>query len=579
MSAADTLPAAFRRRVAESGHQPAVVFHDGQQFQHWDWLQLGGEASRAAVALVRAGCQPRDRVVQLSENRREWIVADLAIMLARCVHVPLHATLSAAQVQAQIADCQPRVIIVSNQDQADKLVSPQSSRSRETSDTAELKSHDFSYEEGLPAPAIFTHDTCNTPFRPGPDLVRLSDAATEIPDAEADQLAVDAATQTAPGELATVLYTSGTTGEPKGVMLSHGNLVSNAAAMVEAFRHGGSDLRLSLLPWSHVFARTCDLYTWILSGATLIVANRREQILDDCAALSPTLINAVPYFYERLHRRAAELHKLDEPGWLRGLLGGRIRFCCCGGAALQRHVAEWFAAQQVPLVEGYGLSETSPVITAATPDANRIGTVGPPLPGVKVRIASDGEIETRGPHVMLGYYRQPAATAEVLHDGWLRTGDLGRLDADGYLTITGRKKELIVTAAGKNIAPTLIEGLLAADPLIHQAIVFGDGRNYLVALIVPEPDPLRAEIFSRHIALASREEALTHPAVLSLYAERITQRLAHLSRHEQIVRFRLIGRALSQERDELTPTLKLRRSVIAEHFATEIAAMYDDSAK
>jgi long-chain acyl-CoA synthetase len=391
---------------------------------------------------------------------------------------------------------------------------------------------------------------------------------------EADRLAADAVSQTRPDDLATILYTSGTTGEPKGVMLSHANLVSNAAAMVKRFCNSGGDLRLSLLPWSHVFARTCDLYTWILSGATLAIANRREQVLDDCAALQPTLINAVPYFYERLHRRAAEERKLDEPGWLRALLGDRIRYCCSGGAALPQHVAQWFAAQGVPLVQGYGLSETSPVITAATPDANKIGTVGPPLPGVEVRIAADGEIETRGPHVMLGYYKKPAATAAALKDGWFSTGDLGQLDANGYLTITGRKKELIVTAAGKNIAPTLIEGLLTADPLIHQAVVFGDGRNYLVALIVPDPDALRAEIFARRIAVVSKEQALTHPDVLCLYTERISQRLAGLSRHEQLGGFRLLDRALSQDRDELTPTLKFKRSVIAKNFAAEMSAMY-----
>jgi long-chain acyl-CoA synthetase len=330
------------------------------------------------------------------------------------------------------------------------------------------------------------------------------------------------------------------------------------------------------LPWSHVYARTCDLYTWIFSGSTLIVANRREQIFEDCAALNPTLINAVPYFYERIHRRAAELRKLDEPGWLRGLLGGQMRFCCCGGAALPRHVAEWFAAQDVLLLEGYGLSESSPVITAATPSRQKLGTVGPALPGVEVRIAPDGEIQTRGAHVMLGYYQQPTATAQVIHDGWLSTGDLGQLDAEGFLTITGRKKEIIVTSAGKNIAPTQIENLLAADPLIHQAVVFGDGRDYLVALIVPDPDALRAEIFARHIPLASREAALTHPDVLALYAERIKERLSSLSRHEQIGRFCLIGRALSQEQDELTPTLKVKRSVIARNFTMEVDTMYGE---
>jgi len=552
--AAETLPAAFLRRVAESGRQPAIIFHDGKQYQHWNWLELGERAKRTAAVLQWAGCHPGDRIVQLSENRPEWIVADLAILIARCVHVPLHATLSAAQVQAQVRDCEPRVIIVSNQDQGDKLAGLRDELNTDV--------------------AVFTHDTCNTPFRPGPDLARLADVAAQVELAEAERIAADAVERTQSGDLATILYTSGTTGEPKGVMLSHGNLISNAAAMVEASRHGGSDLRLSLLPWSHVYARTCDLYTWLLSGSTLMVANRREQIFEDCAALKPTLINAVPYFYERIHRRAAELKKLDEPGWLRELLGGQVRFCCCGGAALPRHVAEWFAAQDVLLLEGYGLSEASPVITAATPSRQKLGTVGPALPGVEVRIGADGEIQTRGPHVMLGYYRQPAATAEVIHDGWLCTGDLGQLDAGGFFTITGRKKEIIVTSAGKNIAPTQIENLLAADPLIHQAVVFGDGRDYLVALIVPDPDALRAEIFARHIAVASREAALTHPDVLALYAERIKERLSSLSRHEQIGRFRLIGRALSQERDELTPTLKLKRSVIEEHFVEEIKSMY-----
>lgn len=226
------------------------------------------------------------------------------------------------------------------------------------------------------------------------------------------------------------------------------------------------------------------------------------------------------------------------------------------------------------LVQGYGLTESSPVITVSTPREMKIGTVGRPVPGVEVRIAADGEILTRGPHVMLGYWNKPQATAEAIREGWLHTGDLGELDADGFLRITGRKKEIIVTAAGKNVAPVYLEALLTEDPLIQQAMVLGDGRKYLTALIVPAPEALRAEIIARGIPVASAAEALRHPQVLALYEERIRSRLAVVSHYEQVGKFVLLPRAFSIDQGELTPTLKLRRSVIQEHFAHEIEAMY-----
>jgi long-chain acyl-CoA synthetase len=239
-------------------------------------------------------------------------------------------------------------------------------------------------------------------------------------------------------------------------------------------------------------------------------------------------------------------------------------------------VGEFFWRDGVPLVQGYGLTESSPVITTCTPDRHKLGTVGPPIEGVKVKIAHDGEILTRGPHVMLGYWRCPADTAEAIRDGWLHTGDLGELDSDGFLKITGRKKELLVTAGGKNIAPAFIEGLLAGEPLIYQALVIGDARKYLTALIVPDPDTLRSEIISRRIPVTSAAEALIHPAVLALYRQRIDACLAHVSECEQIQRFKLLPRGFTVENEEQTPTLKLRRSVILEHFAAEIASLYAD---
>ncbi len=358
-------------------------------------------------------------------------------------------------------------------------------------------------------------------------------------------------------------------------MLTHANLVYNTLATVSAVGATEEDLRLSFLPWSHVFARTCDLYTWLATGARLAIAEGREQILANCAELQPTLLNGVPYFFEKVYRGVAAGGALEIPGTLQKLLGGKMRFCCSGGAALPEHVARWFAQQEVTLVEGYGLTETSPVITVGTPTAHKIGTVGRPLMGVEVRLADDGEILTRGPHVMRGYYQRPEATREVLQDGWFHTGDLGQLQEDGFLQITGRKKEMLVLATGKNVAPVPLEGLLTQDPLILQAMVVGDGRNFLAALIVPAADALRAAIVERKIAVASREEALRHPEVLALYVAAIERQLAGVSAHEQVRQFCLLDRGFTVETGELTPTLKLRREVIQAQFGEAIARMYN----
>jgi long-chain acyl-CoA synthetase len=290
--------------------------------------------------------------------------------------------------------------------------------------------------------------------------------------------------------------------------------------------------------------------------------------------LHPTLLNGVPYFFDKVRRHFESQPDRESPGRLSELFGGRLRLCSSGGAALPVATAEYYWQHGVRLVQGYGLTESSPVITAAHPDLDRMGSVGRPIPGVEVRIAADGEILTRGPHVMLGYWNRPTDAGEPIRDGWLHTGDLGRLDDASYLWITGRKKDLIVTAAGKNIAPVAIESLLADEPLISQVVVLGEGRNYLAALIVPNPEALRAEIIERRIPVFSAAQALAHPDVLALYRQRIDQRLASLSENEQIGRFTLLDRGLTVEQAELTPTLKLRRATIQEHFAEVIERMY-----
>jgi long-chain acyl-CoA synthetase len=386
-----------------------------------------------------------------------------------------------------------------------------------------------------------------------------------------EQAALD---NTTPDDLATILYTSGTTGEPKGVMLSQRNLVHNACATMSCFTVSPDDLRLTWLPLSHIFARTCDLYAWIAAGNQLALAESRETILANCAQLSPTLMNGVPYFFDKVMRRLVEKGAADQPDSLKKLLGGRMRFINSGGAALPDHVATFFQSHGVLLVQGYGLTESSPVITVNTDTVHKLGTVGRAIPDVEVRIAGDGEILTRGPHVMLGYWNKPQATAEALRDGWLHTGDLGELDSEGFLKITGRKKELIVLASGKNIAPVYLESLLTQDPLVGQAVVLGDERNYLTALLVPNFDALKAELESRGFTYTFPGEWLERAEVRALYAQHVAERLKDVSPSEQVRKFWLLERPFTLESGELTPTLKLRRGEICKHYAAEIEAMY-----
>ena len=543
-----TLVALFADRVKASGPRTALLEKRGDSFAPITWNELDRRVHHTAVVFVdNLGVAPGDRVVQIAENRSDWFVTDMAILLARAVHVPLHATLAAEQLAAQIVDSGAKVVVLSGARQVATLAAVANS---------------------LPDDVRFySHDACNeSQDRIGPAHVEHLGPLIESANANA----TDECGEPDPHDMATILYTSGTTGEPKGVMLSHRNLLGNAVATLDVFAMHEDDLRLSFLPWSHIFARTCGLYTWIASGATLAIAESREQIVANCQELRPTLLNGVPYFFDKLLRALTEAGVAEEPGSLLALFGGRMRICCTGGAALPRHVAEWFGRQNVPIIEGYGLTETSPVITVGRPDAIRIGTVGSAIDGAEVHIAPDGEILTRGDYIMLGYYNRPEATAEVIRDGWFHTGDLGSIDADGNLTITGRKKEILVTAAGKNVAPVQLESLLTQDATIDQALVLGDGRNYLTALLVPNRVALATKL-----SIKQEELELDDVRVQTFYEQCVAERLRSVSHYEQIRRFVLLPREFSIERGELTPTLKLRRHVIMENFADSVASLYD----
>jgi long-chain acyl-CoA synthetase len=551
--APETIPAILDRTAAARVSDPAILRLDADGADPLTWGGLAGRIEAFAAALAGLGVRPEDRVAHLAENRWEWIVTDLALHAARAVHVPIHVSLSTEQVAYQVRHSGARVLIASRSDLVAGVP-------RQCAGLEAVVLYEFAANEPADAGRVKVYAF-------GSLIEEFSSQAT-------GQLLGEAAQQTQPDELATILYTSGTTGEPKGVMLSQRNLATNAVATCRAVGSSDDDLRLCFLPLSHIYARTCDLYTWVERGSRLALARGRETVVEDCQRVQPTLLNGVPYFYQKLHDKLLAAGKVDQPGTLQAVLGGRIEYCFCGGAALPEPVAEFFERQEVCILPGYGLTESSPVIAASRPMARRRGTVGPPIDGVEVRIADDGEILTRGPHVMLGYWQDDAATREAIKDGWLHTGDLGEIGADGYLAIRGRKKEIIVLSTGKNVSPALVEGLLTSSPLIEQALVVGDDHKYVAALIVPNPEALKAEIIKRRIPVFTPAQALAHKRVAALYQEEIDRVLAPLATYERVCRFKLLDRGFSIEKGELTAKLSLRREVLAEHFREEIEELY-----
>ena len=546
----DTLVSLFYRQAQRLGDRGFLRFKVADAWQELTWAALAERVDDCADALAGLGVSHGDRVAILSENRLEWIVSDLGLMTAGGVNVPIHTPMTARQVAYQVGNSGAAVVFVSTTAQLDKLVACASD--------CPAVSH------------VIAYDKVDPPSGTGWTFHRFGD----LVDGEKRGAATRDRPVVGPDDLATIMYTSGTTGDPKGVMLTHGNLVSNAKACLDVFEVLPEDVRLNWLPISHIFARTADYYATMAAGSVLVLAEGYERLMDDLQAVHPSLISSVPHFYENVVRELTEQGLTNEPDALRDLLGGNMRLCVSGGAPLPPHLATFFNERNVPVVEGYGLTETSPVISSNRPHANKVGTVGQPIRDIEVRIADDGEILTRGPHVMRGYWNDPKATAETIVDGWLYTGDLGTLDADGFLSITGRKKEIIVTAGGKNIAPRYIEHLLTEDPLIDQAVIFGDRRKFLTAVIVPNRALLSAELDHAADSRSTPEALVAEPAAYAVIEQRVAAALKDVSRYEQIGRFVLAAQPLTIDSGHLTPTLKIRREKVYATFANQIDALY-----
>jgi long-chain acyl-CoA synthetase len=543
-----------RRQAERFGPRPALRLKRDGLYHDLSWQDYRAAALACAAALVDAGVRPGDRVGLLSENRAEWLVADMGILTAAAVNVPPHAPLTPRQVAYQLGDAGASWLFVSSRPQLDKV--------REVRGGLPALRGVVVFDRGAAAEALpwsgfLQRGRALLPRLAG-ELARREEAL-------------------GPDDLATIMYTSGTTADPKGVMLTHGNLLSNALATMAVSECRPDEVLLSWLPYSHIYARTCDHYMSLASGTVVCLAESPETLLTNLAEVRPSRMTSVPRFYEKVHAALAGPDPEETGRRLRSAFGPRIDFLCSGGAPLSPAVARAYHAAGLLVLQGYGLTESSPVISFNRKSRYKLETVGPPIPGVEVRVAEDGEVLTRGPHVMKGYWNNPQATAEALRDGWLHTGDLGALD-DGFLSITGRKKELLVLSNGKKVVPSAVEGRLLAEPCIDQAVVYGEGHNFLTALVVPNwPNLRRALAEAGTSPDGQADEALaTHPAAVGLLERRVAAAVADLSRWERPKKFVVLPRPFSVAADELTVSLKLRRGVIFAHHREALEALYRD---
>lgn len=591
-----TLCTLFLDAVDRFGDAPALQRFTGvgDTLVDYSYRAVLDKAYLVALGLRALGVAPGDRVAILAENRPEWAIADYACLLSGVPDVPVYPTLIASQVAHILGNAEARVVIASTAEQVQKALAA-------------------GKEAGLELTVV----SCDPVGTPRDDVIAWDDLLAkgrelrdEMPleDFRRQALAIE------PAELATVLYTSGTTGKPKGVMLTHANLHSNIWACSTVLEVGPDDVTLSFLPLSHVFQRMVD-YLLLTSGCTIAYARDIRNVAADLMVVRPTIAVSVPRLYEKVFEAVREAEgvrgrlvgwaidvarrwavaELEEGGAgpllsmqhaladrlvygkVRDRVGGRLRFFVSGGAPLESSIHRFFLGAGLPILEGYGLTETSPVTNVNPPDAIRVGTVGPPVPGTEIRIAPDGEILVRGPQVMKGYFRDPEATAEVMDaDGWFHTGDIGDLDEAGYLRITDRKKDIIVTAGGKNIAPQPIENRLKTNRFVEQVVMVGDRRKFPALLLVPAFGALEAWAKAQGLDPSDRRAFLMDPAVQGHLEKTVMEELGDLASFETPKKIAVLDREFTIEDGSLTPSLKVRRRVVQERLAGVIDRFYEE---
>lgn len=589
-----TINALFFNAVEKFALPNALMFKRGGEWQSLSHARILERVRHAAFGLAKLGVTPGDRVAILSENRPEWSIADYACLCSGVIDVPIYPTLPTEQLPYLLTNAGVKAVFVSTAEQARRLV--------------ELRPTvpDVQWIIGFEATK---DDGCDMTLLELEALGAEQDSEDAAAHFKQDALAIE------PDHLITLIYTSGTTGKPKGVMLTHDNVYSNCMATQQSIPLVGNDVALSFLPLSHSFERTGD-YFLFGNGAVIAFAESIESVPANMQEVRPTLMLAVPRLYEKIYARVLEnasaagglkarmfywargvgdrwaTAKLagEEPSatlaWqyalaqkfvfskLQTLTGGRLRFFVSGGAPLSPVINKFFYSAGLIILEGYGLTETSPVMTANTLENFRIGTVGKPLRGVEVRIAEDGEILTRGPNVMQGYYKNPEATAAAIDEaGWFHTGDIGELD-DGFLRITDRKKDIIVTAGGKNLAPQPIENKVRANKFVSQAVMIGDKRKYAIMLVVPNWDQLSKWARSQGITSTERSELVTLTAVQEKMEQEVKRELTGLGSYEMPKKVGVLEHDFTIESGELTPKLSVKRRVVEQLHKDMIEKMY-----
>ncbi len=583
----------FFKQVGKYGKRTALLRKIDDQYQPLNWREVEELVLATARGLIDLGVKSGDRVAIMAYNRPEWLVADLAIMAAGAITVPIYHTSTTRQTDYILKHAGAEVAFVARSEKAEMLATCSAAVRQIIS--LDPIGPDSPGSCGLDYPTLLEQGRRAGPVIAGELRGRLE--------------------KLQPDDCATIIFTSGTTGNPKGVMLSHANLLANARAGLQAVRVDDTDIYLSFLPLSHSFERTAGQFLMLLAGATIAYAGSIRSISEDIRAIRPTIMLGVPRFFEKLHDRILDsVHDSSLPrraifAWamavgrrrqeraeregrterwsalqeqladflvfrrFRQRLGGRLRFFVSGGAPLAPEITRFFLAAGVRILEGYGLTEHSPVIAVNRLDRIRPGTVGPPLPGCRVRIEADGEVAVKSPSVMLGYYRDPKATAEVVHDGWLLTGDLGKL-TDDCLTILDRKKDIIVTSNGKNVTPQYIENLLTNDEYISQAVLYGDRRTFLSALITPDYEHLQSRRPLPGLSGLSPAQMAERPELNEFLLARIADLSHDLASFETVRKIVILAEPLSEERGELTPTLKIKRKAVIRKYQQRLDDLY-----
>lgn len=592
-----TLPDVFRQAIRNHDLDDALNYkRDGE----WKSISSGEMISRIesiALGLYSLGFRKGDKAAILAANSPEWTLADAGCQFAGIVDVPIYTTLAVNSIKYILNDSEAKIIFLENRAEYDRI--------------AEILAESGSIEK------LIFFDAGDVDLPNALSLSQLEAAGERLEDQRLDLLAELTAAVRA-DDLATLIYTSGTTGEPKGVILTHSNIISNVIDAGEKYDFSIHDISLSVLPLTHVFERSA-MYLYIFNGMSVFYAESVDKVPENLRDVRPTIFVGVPRIFEKVYAKAklkaAQTGGLKEKifDWaievakefalqnekhetvsfflslkhrvadalvyskLREFFGGRLRACITGGAALPDDIFLIFTGAGITIMQGYGLTETSPVITSSNPSEVKLGTVGKPIRNMRVRIAEDGEIEALGPGVMLGYYNKPDATRDAFtDDGWFKTGDIGQIDDEGFLRITDRKKELFKTSGGKYIAPSPIEQMIRSSRFVSQVVLVGNERKFAAALLVPNFEMLESYVKLKGLDARTPAAMCAHPRIINLIERQIESATQSLARFEKVKKVALLENELSVEGGELTPTLKIKRRVVEEKYRDVIESLYSD---